>query len=155
MTAITIDEIKRDFGSYLRQVRKGISLVIFEADQPIAELRPIDDQRQTTLEPEIQQVYGELRDLVVRSAENPALGPEIDRVRSRLHALQVREVEFMKQRAAARRSSIMASGASFCLTLTSRMMSPLFGMESTLPTQGGAAALVTVRCARCPTNHQP
>ncbi len=108
MAAITIEEIQRDFVSYFRQVRNGARLLILEADRPVAELRPIADRQpadgpeQITLEPEIQQVYGELRNLVARSAEDPSLGPEIDRARHRLHTLQVREVELMEKRAASR-----------------------------------------------------
>ncbi len=108
MAAITIEEIQRDFASYFRQVRNGARLLILEADRPVAELRPIADRQpadgpdQITLEPEIQQVYSELRDLVARSAKDPALGPEIDRARHRLHTLQGREVELMEKRAASR-----------------------------------------------------
>lgn len=108
MAAITIEEIQRDFGSYLRQVRSGVSLLIFEADRPVAELRPVADRRTdegtdpVTLESEIQQIYSQLRDLVARSAEDPSLGPEIDRARHRLQALQVQEAELMEKRAASR-----------------------------------------------------
>jgi len=108
MAAITVEEIQRDFGSYLRQVRNGVKLLILEADRPVAELRPVEDQRTgdrpeaITLEPEVQEVYSELRDLIARSAEDSSLGPEIDRARRRLHDLQVREVELMEKRAASR-----------------------------------------------------
>ncbi len=108
MAAITVEEIQRDFGSYLRQVRNGARLLIFEANRPVAELRPVADQQpadsreEITVEPEIQQVYGELRNLVARSVEDPSLGPEVDRARHRLHTLQVREVELMERRAASR-----------------------------------------------------
>lgn len=108
MTAITLEEIQRDFGSYLRQVRNGAKLLILEANRPVAELRPVaepryaDDSEQNTVEPEIQQVYTKLRHLVAQSAEDPSVGPEIDRARDRLHSLQVREVELMERRAASR-----------------------------------------------------
>ena len=44
MVNITIDEIQRDPLKYLRQVEAGVSFVITQADQPIAELRPISPQ---------------------------------------------------------------------------------------------------------------
>lgn len=108
MAAITVEEFQRDFGSFLRQVRNGARLLILDADRPVAELRPIADPRpakgteQSTLEPEIQRLYGELRELVARSVEDPSLGPEIDRARDRLQGLQLREVELMEKRAASR-----------------------------------------------------
>ncbi len=108
MTAITLEEIQRDFGSYLRRVRDGASLLILEANRPVAELRPVADQEPTdsreeiTVEPEIRRVYSELRRLVARSAEDSSLSAEIDRARHRLHALQVREVELMERRACSR-----------------------------------------------------
>ncbi len=100
MAAITIEEIQRDFGTYLRQVRDRARLLILEANRPVAELRPVPDQRpdgqeQITLEPEIQQVYSELRTLVARSAEDPSVSSKIHRARHRLHTLQVREAELM------------------------------------------------------------
>ncbi len=107
MTAITLEEIQRDFGAYLRQVRNGAKLLILEANRPVAELRPVADARregpeQLTVEPEIQRVYSELRNLVAQSAEDPSVGPDVDRARDRLHALQVREAELMEKRAASR-----------------------------------------------------
>lgn len=41
MLNVTIDEIQRDPLKYLRQVEAGATLVIIQADKPIAELRPI------------------------------------------------------------------------------------------------------------------
>ena len=67
MTSITVEEIQRDFSTYLRLVRDGARLLILESNRPIAELRPIPGQQpadvpeQTTLEPELQKVYSELR----------------------------------------------------------------------------------------------
>ncbi len=94
MVAITIEEIQRDFGTYLRQVRDGARLLILEANRPVAELRPVpgqlpaDGQEQITLEPEIQQVYSELRTLVARSAEDPSASSKIQRARRGLPALR-------------------------------------------------------------------
>lgn len=42
MLRVTIDEIQRDPYKYLRQVEDGKTFVILDADQPIAELRPVD-----------------------------------------------------------------------------------------------------------------
>ncbi len=41
MTTITADEIQRDWLGYLRRVKAGETLVILEANEPIAELKPI------------------------------------------------------------------------------------------------------------------
>jgi antitoxin (DNA-binding transcriptional repressor) of toxin-antitoxin stability system len=41
MLNVTVDEIQRDPLKYIRQVEAGETLVIFQADKPIAELRPI------------------------------------------------------------------------------------------------------------------
>jgi antitoxin (DNA-binding transcriptional repressor) of toxin-antitoxin stability system len=41
VVSVTTDEIQRDPLKYLRQVEEGETLIIFRADQPIAELRPI------------------------------------------------------------------------------------------------------------------
>ena len=41
MLSVTIDERERDPLKYLRQVEAGITLVIIQADKPIAELKPI------------------------------------------------------------------------------------------------------------------
>lgn len=41
MLNVTIDAIQRDPLKYLRQVEAGESFVIFQADKPIAELRPL------------------------------------------------------------------------------------------------------------------
>jgi antitoxin (DNA-binding transcriptional repressor) of toxin-antitoxin stability system len=46
MLNITIDEIQRDPLKYLRQVEAGETLVIFRADQAIAELKPIAKNKQ-------------------------------------------------------------------------------------------------------------
>jgi antitoxin (DNA-binding transcriptional repressor) of toxin-antitoxin stability system len=41
MITISIDDMKRDLIGYLRRVRAGETLLITEADQPVAELKPI------------------------------------------------------------------------------------------------------------------
>ncbi|QQE67354.1 prevent-host-death protein (plasmid) [Leptolyngbya sp. BL0902] len=41
MLNITIDDLQREPLKYLKQVEAGETLVIFRADQPIAELKPI------------------------------------------------------------------------------------------------------------------
>ena len=41
MLNVTIDDLQRDPLKYLKQVEAGETLVIFRADQPIAELKPI------------------------------------------------------------------------------------------------------------------
>ncbi len=41
MTPITVDDIERDVAGYLGRVRAGDSLLVMEADRPIAETRPI------------------------------------------------------------------------------------------------------------------
>ena len=43
---MTVDEIQRDPVKYLRQVEAGESFTIVQADKPIAELRPIDSNKQ-------------------------------------------------------------------------------------------------------------
>lgn len=46
MPNITIDEIQRDPLKYIRQVEAGETLMIFRADQAIAELKPITQDKQ-------------------------------------------------------------------------------------------------------------
>jgi antitoxin (DNA-binding transcriptional repressor) of toxin-antitoxin stability system len=41
VSTITLDEIQRDLLGYLRRVQAGETLVIVQAEQPIAELKPI------------------------------------------------------------------------------------------------------------------
>jgi prevent-host-death family protein len=41
MLTVTIDEIQRNLTSYLHQVEAGESIVVMQAGQPIAEIRPI------------------------------------------------------------------------------------------------------------------
>ncbi|MCS6936856.1 MAG: type II toxin-antitoxin system Phd/YefM family antitoxin [Candidatus Bipolaricaulota bacterium] len=41
MIIITIDEIQRDVKSYLQRVKAGETLVILEANRPVAEIKPI------------------------------------------------------------------------------------------------------------------
>lgn len=42
MTKITIDDIQRDVLGYLRRVEAGQTFVIVQADQPIAEIKPVE-----------------------------------------------------------------------------------------------------------------
>lgn len=51
MLNVTIDEIQRDPLKYLRQVEAGITFIITQADQPIAELRPIISSNRKKLRP--------------------------------------------------------------------------------------------------------
>jgi antitoxin (DNA-binding transcriptional repressor) of toxin-antitoxin stability system len=46
MLHVTVDEIQRDPSKYLRQVEAGETFVILQADQAIAELRPISSNKQ-------------------------------------------------------------------------------------------------------------
>lgn len=39
---VTVDEVKRDPGGVLDRVLEGETLVVTEADRPIAEIRPIE-----------------------------------------------------------------------------------------------------------------
>ncbi len=41
MTSITLDDIRRDLAAWFRRVREGETLVVIEADEPLAEIRPI------------------------------------------------------------------------------------------------------------------
>ena len=41
MTTITIDEIQRDLLGYLQRVAAGETLVIMQADEPMAEIKPV------------------------------------------------------------------------------------------------------------------
>ncbi len=49
MMNVTVDEFQRDPAKYLRQVEAGKTFVILQADNPIAELRPIASSRQSQL----------------------------------------------------------------------------------------------------------
>ncbi len=41
MLSVTVDDIQRDPLKYLHQVEAGETLVIFRADKPIAEIKPV------------------------------------------------------------------------------------------------------------------
>ena len=41
MLTITIDEIQKNFTSYLHQVAAGESIIIIESGKPIAEIKPV------------------------------------------------------------------------------------------------------------------
>jgi prevent-host-death family protein len=45
MITVTIDDIKQDLAGYLLRVQAGETVVIVEADQPIAELKSPNTQR--------------------------------------------------------------------------------------------------------------
>ena len=47
MTTITLDDMQRDLPGYLQRVRAGETLLIVQADQPIAELKPVTPPAQT------------------------------------------------------------------------------------------------------------
>lgn len=46
MLTITVDEIQRDLITYLQRVAAGETLVITDANQPLAELKPIIKRQQ-------------------------------------------------------------------------------------------------------------
>lgn len=46
MLNVTVEEIQRDPSKFLRQVEAGESFFILQAERPIAELRPIEHDRQ-------------------------------------------------------------------------------------------------------------
>lgn len=46
MLNVTVDEIQQDISKFLRQVQSGETLIILQADKPIAELRPISSSKQ-------------------------------------------------------------------------------------------------------------
>ncbi len=60
-------------------------------------------QETASLEVQIDELYDEIRDLVVRSATSPSLKTEIERKRVRLQALQAEEAAAWRQRAEAQR----------------------------------------------------
>ncbi len=62
---------------------------------------PLPDAR--PLEAQIDQLYDDIRELVVRSAENPGLETEIERKREKLREPQSAEAAAWRQRADARR----------------------------------------------------
>jgi antitoxin (DNA-binding transcriptional repressor) of toxin-antitoxin stability system len=41
MMNVTTDDIQRDIMEWLRRVREGETLVVFQDDQPVAEFKPI------------------------------------------------------------------------------------------------------------------
>ncbi len=41
MTTITVDEIQQDPAAYLQRVKAGETLLVVEADLPIAEIKPV------------------------------------------------------------------------------------------------------------------
>jgi antitoxin (DNA-binding transcriptional repressor) of toxin-antitoxin stability system len=51
MPTIQIDEIQRDVLGYLRRVQSGETLIILEADTPIAEIKPVTTSQTQKLRP--------------------------------------------------------------------------------------------------------
>ncbi len=47
MTIITIDDIQNDLLGYLKRVAAGETLILFQADKPIAEIKPVASANQT------------------------------------------------------------------------------------------------------------
>lgn len=41
MTSITLKEIQRDLRAYLHRVRAGGTILILDADRPVAEIKPV------------------------------------------------------------------------------------------------------------------
>lgn len=44
MITVSVDDIKRDLIGYLRRVQAGETLVIMQADKPLAEIKPISEK---------------------------------------------------------------------------------------------------------------
>ncbi len=55
MLTITIDEIKKNFTSYIHQVVAGESIIIIELGKPIAEIKPVTNVMETLDYPELVQ----------------------------------------------------------------------------------------------------
>jgi prevent-host-death family protein len=54
MTTISIDDMQRDLIGYLRRVQAGETLIITQANEPLAEIKPLSklpDQNATKLRP--------------------------------------------------------------------------------------------------------
>ena len=45
MVTISVDELQRDVAGYLSRIGAGETVIITQADQPIAELKPLDTAR--------------------------------------------------------------------------------------------------------------
>lgn len=43
MVTISIDDIQRDLTGYLHRVQAGETLLVLEADQPLAEIKPVGE----------------------------------------------------------------------------------------------------------------
>lgn len=41
MITVSIEEMQRDFAGYLKRVQSGETLVVMQADQPVAEVKPL------------------------------------------------------------------------------------------------------------------
>ena len=51
MITITIDEIQRDISSFLNLVQAGNTLLIVQADEPIAEIKPVNPSNSNKVNP--------------------------------------------------------------------------------------------------------
>lgn len=45
MTVVTLEEIQDDLGRFLERVQAGETLMVVRADEPLAEIRPIESGR--------------------------------------------------------------------------------------------------------------
>ena len=44
MTAVTLEEIQRDLKGYLERVHAGETLIVLQADRPLAEIKPVSSE---------------------------------------------------------------------------------------------------------------
>ncbi|MGI4790897.1 MAG: type II toxin-antitoxin system Phd/YefM family antitoxin [Janthinobacterium lividum] len=51
MVTIDISDIQRDLSGYLHRVQAGETLLVLEADQPLAEIKPVDNFGARTKKP--------------------------------------------------------------------------------------------------------
>lgn len=110
MISITVEDVLRDFRGWLRQVRRGESLVIVDRKRPVAELKPVAEKRAPApsgatnedLESQIDELYLEIRGLLSRRHADPTVATQVEEKRRRLRSLQRREADLMEQRAEAR-----------------------------------------------------
>jgi antitoxin (DNA-binding transcriptional repressor) of toxin-antitoxin stability system len=141
MISITVEGVLRDFRGWLRQVRRGESLVIVDRKRPVAELKPVAEKRASApsgaesedLESQIDQLYLEIRDLLSRGSVGRSVAAQVEDKRRRLCSLQRREADLMEQRAEARLRFQPAEGRAL-LDRARKLLDGMTQIEHWIPT---------------------
>src|SRR5690348_16451629 len=103
-TEVGIEILKDHFVDYLQRAREGERIIITEHGRSVALLISLEEAARgeeiTDLERiarEIDDVYGQISDLIAAQASDPGVNESVLRLRERLRALQRAEAEALER----------------------------------------------------------